>query len=518
MLTIPERAAEIARHIAKHSEHGYSQPNRAGVGTGGGATEKVTLSDGTNVRIAPGDRDCSSLAIECYAAQDVPCGRAWYTGDMKKDMVASGNFRALKASTWKSPQPGDILLASGKHAAVAVGGGKLVEAISSERGTTHGELGDQTGKEVWVRDLYDDGWDCVLRYCGPDAAAGGGWLEGIDISGHQKGIDLSAVPLDFVVIKATQGDWYTSDQYVDQMLQAARMKALYGTYHYVDGTGGAKAEADLYLKVVSARIGKGILAVDWEEKDNSKWEDYDYLDAVVSRIIDKTGIPPLIYCQQSVMAEVKKVADRHGCGLWVAQYGDMDETGYQAKPWNDGKYACAMRQYSSNGRLDGWDGALDLNKFYGDADAWRAYATGGKPAPTPEPEVWQTDEDGLWGPDTTALAQAVEGIAVTGKVYRQPAGNRALVAVGDQCSSFVWVDEMPDEGSLIVRRVQNDLGTPWSKCDGIFGPKTSRAFIKRWVKNPKDTSKLGDPSGAVKAWQKWLNKKAREMGIARADY
>lgn len=168
MLTVPERAAEIARHIARHSEHGYSQPNRAGVGTGGGATEKVTLSDGTNVRIAPGDRDCSSLAIECYAAQDVDCGGAWYTGDMKKDMVASGNFRALRASTWKDPQPGDILLASGKHAAVAVGGGKLVEAISSEKGTTHGKLGDQTGREIWVRDLYDDGWDCVLRYCGPE--------------------------------------------------------------------------------------------------------------------------------------------------------------------------------------------------------------------------------------------------------------------------------------------------------------------------------------------------------------
>ena len=517
MLTVPERAAEIARHIARHSEHGYSQPNRAGVGTGGGATEKVTLSDGTNVRIAPGDRDCSSLAIECYAAQDVDCGGAWYTGDMKKDMVASGNFRTLKASTWRDPQPGDILLASGKHAAVAVGGGKLVEAISSEKGTTHGKLGDQTGREIWVRDLYDDGWDCVLRYCGPDAAAGGGWLDGIDISGHQVGIDLSAVPLDFVVIKATQGSDYKSDQYADQMLQAARLGKLYGVYHYIDGS-GAKAEADHFLKVVKARIGKAVLAVDWEKTQNGAWGDYDYLDAVVSRIVDKTGIPPLIYCQQSVMAKVRKVADRHGCALWVAQYGDMDKTGYQPKPWNEGRYACAMRQYSSNGRLEGWGGALDLNKFYGGADAWKAYATGGKPAPAPEPEIWQIEEDGIWGPETTALAQAVEGIAVTGKVYRQPAGNRALVAVGGQCSAFVWVDEMPDEGSLLIRRIQNDSGTPWSECDGIFGPKTSRAFIKRWVKKPKDTAKLGYQSGAVKNWQKWLNERAREMGITRVDY
>ena len=30
-------------------------------------------------------------------------------------------------------------------------------------------------------------------------------MNGIDISGHQQGIDLAAVPCDFVIIKATQG-------------------------------------------------------------------------------------------------------------------------------------------------------------------------------------------------------------------------------------------------------------------------------------------------------------------------
>lgn len=517
MLSVADTAAELAEHMALHDSHGYSQPNRAGVGTGAAAGEWVTVSDGRTYGIATGDRDCSSLAVECYAAQGVDCGGAWSTHDMEAKMVASGNFVSLPRDTWRDPRRGDLLLAPGKHVAVALGGGRVAEAVRSENHSTHGQLGDQDGGEIIIRDLYDDGWTCVLRYCGPDAAAGGGYLDGIDISGHQVGIDLSAVPLDFVVIKATQGSGYKSDQYADQMLQAARLGKLYGAYHYVDGS-GAKAEADHFLKVVKARIGKAVLAVDWEKTQNGAWGDYGYLDDVVSRIVEKTGIPPLIYCQQSVMSKVKQVADRHGCGLWVAQYGDMDETGYQSKPWDEGAYPCAMRQYSSNGRLDGWNGPLGLDKFYGDADAWKAYATGGKPAPAPEPEVWQTDEDGLWGKDTTALAQAVEGIAVTGRVYRQPAGNRALVAVGDQLSSFVWVDEMPDEGSLLVRRVQNDLGTPWSECDGIFGPKTSRAFIERWVKSPKDTSKLGDPSGAVKAWQKWLNEKAREMGITRVDY
>ena len=39
---------------------------------------------------------------------------------------------------------------------------------------------------------------------------------------------------------------------------------------------------------------------------------------------------------------------------WVAQYADMNATGYQDAPWNEGAYDCAIRQYSSCGRLDGW--------------------------------------------------------------------------------------------------------------------------------------------------------------------
>lgn len=169
MLSVGQTAAEIALHEAGDPQHGYSQPNRAGIGTGGGVGEWVTVSDGRSYGISPGDRDCASLAIECYAAQGVDCGGAWYTLDMREKMLASGNFMALPASTWRDPEPGDILLTErNRHAAVAVGGGRLVEALRSESHSTHGALGDQDGGEIWVRDLYDDGWTCVLRYVGPE--------------------------------------------------------------------------------------------------------------------------------------------------------------------------------------------------------------------------------------------------------------------------------------------------------------------------------------------------------------
>ena len=168
MLSVADTAAELAEHLAAHDAHGYSQPNRAGVGTGATAGEWVTVSDGRTYGIATGDRDCSSLAVECYAAQGIDCGGAWSTSDMERKMVASGNFASLPRDTWRSPRRGDLLLAPGKHVAVALGDGKVAEAVRSENHSTHGALGDQDGGEIIIRGLYDDGWTCVLRYVGPE--------------------------------------------------------------------------------------------------------------------------------------------------------------------------------------------------------------------------------------------------------------------------------------------------------------------------------------------------------------
>lgn len=168
MLSVADTAAELAEHLATHDAHGYSQPNRAGVGTGATAGEWVTVSDGSTYGIATGDRDCSSLAVECYAAQGVDCGGAWSTSNMRQRMVASGNFVSLPRDTWRNPQRGDLLLAPGKHVAVALGGGRVAEAVRSENHSTHGQLGDQDGGEIIIRGLYDDVWTCVLRYVGPE--------------------------------------------------------------------------------------------------------------------------------------------------------------------------------------------------------------------------------------------------------------------------------------------------------------------------------------------------------------
>lgn len=213
-------------------------------------------------------------------------------------------------------------------------------------------------------------------------------LNGIDVSNWQNGINLAAVPADFVICKATQGTSYVSPDCARQVEQAASAGKKIGTYHYISGS-GAVAEADFYLDNIKNWIGKYMLCLDWESNQNSQWGNESYLKQVAQRIIERTGIPPMIYVQQSRMSAVEPIAKELNCGLWIAQYANNNSTGYQDTPWNEGSYSCAIRQYSSHGRLSGYSGDLDLNKFYGDATAWDAYCnpdgshedTGGSTAP-----------------------------------------------------------------------------------------------------------------------------------------
>lgn len=169
MLSVAERAAEVMEHLCAHSAHGYSQPNRAGVGTGGAVSETITLSDGTKVGISGGDRDCSSACIECYAALGVDVGGATYTGNMRACMTSTGNFKWHPWGTYTAKR-GDIYLNETHHTAMCLGGGKLGEFSRSELHSTHGTKGDQDGWESHVTSFYSysKGWDGVLEYVGTE--------------------------------------------------------------------------------------------------------------------------------------------------------------------------------------------------------------------------------------------------------------------------------------------------------------------------------------------------------------
>ena len=199
------------------------------------------------------------------------------------------------------------------------------------------------------------------------------YMKGIDVSNWQKGINLAAVPADFVIMKATEGTGYVSPDCDRQYQQAKAADRCLGVYHYANGK-DYKSEADFFLKNVKGYIGEAILCLDWESQGNPVFntgKDKEWVKNWCDYVYNQTGVKPLVYTSSGYMSLVSGIGDY---GLWIAQYANMNPTGYQETPWNEGAYTCAMRQYSSCGRLSGYNGNLDLNKFYGDRTAWEKYA------------------------------------------------------------------------------------------------------------------------------------------------
>lgn len=202
-------------------------------------------------------------------------------------------------------------------------------------------------------------------------------MNGIDISKWQKGIDLSKVPCDFVIVKATQGVSYTSPEFKNQISQALSLGKLVGLYHYAGG-GGAIAEAEYFLSVVKDYIGKAILVLDWEGEQNPNFANSEYAKAWLEYVRRKTDVIPFIYMSKSVCRQYQWDPTYP---LWCAQYKNQQPISYQENPWTDTKgfgawNDCVILQYSSKGRLDGYNHNLDLDKAYINEAQWIAYAQG----------------------------------------------------------------------------------------------------------------------------------------------
>lgn len=221
-------------------------------------------------------------------------------------------------------------------------------------------------------------------------------LQGIDTASYQAGLDPSRVPMDFNIVKATQGTSYTNPDFkrmADATLAAGH---LLGIYHYAAGQDPTR-EADYFLQIGAAYIGKAILCLDWEGEQNSKFgkQDVSWCKTFCDHVYQRTGIRCLIYMSKSVCRQHDWSSVAKDYPLWAAQYASMSRTGYQSQPWTDGQGFGAwdhpvIYQYSSGGQLSGWSGRLDLDICYLTSSDWLSMAKG-KQVEIPFPDKTDTD-------------------------------------------------------------------------------------------------------------------------------
>lgn len=215
-------------------------------------------------------------------------------------------------------------------------------------------------------------------------------LKGIDIASYQANLDAGKVAGDFVIVKATEGTGYINPFCDKHYQQAKAAGKKLGVYHFARNTqNSAEAEAKHFVDNIKGYIKQAIMVLDWEDGTG----DVAWAKAWLDKVHELTGVKPMIYMSESVVNShdwSSVVAGDYG--LWVAKYRDMAAdfnydmsqagTAPSVKYWK----GYAMWQWTSSGRLDGYDGNLDCNEFYGDKGAWDKYAGGSAvPVPTPPP-------------------------------------------------------------------------------------------------------------------------------------
>ena len=91
-------------------------------------------------------------------------------------------------------------------------------------------------------------------------------LKGIDISRYQAGININALAIDFVIVKATEGVGYTDPNYIEYLTQAKSSNKKIGIYHYArpDLGNTAEDEATWFVSKAKNYIKQAILVLDWE--------------------------------------------------------------------------------------------------------------------------------------------------------------------------------------------------------------------------------------------------------------
>lgn len=218
----------------------------------------------------------------------------------------------------------------------------------------------------------------------------------IDISSWQKGIDLSILfaenNLDGVIVKATEGTGYTNPEFSGWVKWLSDHDKPFGVYHYCSGA-DAEDEARHFYSVVKPYIGKAVPVADYEDPATAKGT--VWLKKFLDAFRELSGVRCLVYCSLSVVQTqgFNAIADA-GYQLWLAQYANMNPVqGFREKPWQQGSVApfngYVMHQYTSSGRLNGWNAGLDFDLFNGSYAAWVELARGDditpEPAPAPAP-------------------------------------------------------------------------------------------------------------------------------------
>jgi GH25 family lysozyme M1 (1,4-beta-N-acetylmuramidase) len=199
------------------------------------------------------------------------------------------------------------------------------------------------------------------------------FVDGIDVSQHQKAIDWSRVAgagKQFAYVRATAGT-LTADATYDRNRAGARAAGLtVGSYHYANPqplADDAAMEAAWFLRNATVASGDLLPVLDLELSNGlAPVALIAWAQTWLETVERATGVKPVIYTTPVFWARSMAGSDwfaRNGYRLWIAHWTRAGGPAVPAADW--GGDGWTLWQVSSTGRIPGIRGAVDLDRFAG---------------------------------------------------------------------------------------------------------------------------------------------------------
>lgn len=187
-------------------------------------------------------------------------------------------------------------------------------------------------------------------------------VHGIDISHHQKRINWNRVKsdsIDFVFMKATEGENFRDPNFEFNWRSAKEKNIIRGAYHFYRPSVHSSVQAQNFIKAVKLSSGDFPPVLDLEVSDNRpKRIVIDGAKNWLKIIEQHYGVKPILYVNRNWFEEYVD-GNFDDYIVWMAAY-----TVYPKPKLVNGK-EWHFWQYTNRGRINGINGAVDLNVFNG---------------------------------------------------------------------------------------------------------------------------------------------------------
>ena len=186
-------------------------------------------------------------------------------------------------------------------------------------------------------------------------------IHGIDVSHYQKRINWTAVKadsIDFVFMKATEGKDFLDPYFFKNWKNAKKNKFVRGAYHFYRPSVLSEVQAKHFIKVVKLSQGDFPPVLDLEVTDNRpKAIIIEGVKNWLNIIETHYGVKPIIYVNRNWYDDIIK-DNFSDYTIWMAAYRTAPKPSLSDnKQWK-------LWQYTNRGRVNGVEGAVDLNVFY----------------------------------------------------------------------------------------------------------------------------------------------------------